>query len=421
MSLDKPIINLTIDGDIVGNNVPRAGGYRLYKVTKSSVTKLIPPNLSNNFETPNIIYATNNNPNTVVISYLIPIIYIDSIDVTSQVTDIKLGTNRFTITIPTNLFIPDIQHSVQIKYQYETPEFSESDLSSPLYVTISKSETPNLTAKGLFLHWNDVEDATYSVYQKKNNAYIKIAEELNSTEYNPFTVISKNVGTYTFAVTSLQTGKFESEKSNDASITISKRKTPTISIYNNNPLSIQVYNVWTTGSSKSDISLLINNAKVADSDYTIRQVANPRAFYLESIAEKYFTQDVNTIKIRYKGNGSTILDSDYSNTLSYEIPNYKSLTVDENCYIEADMVVTIYGGASDINITSENLPSYKGDSFLDADGINIDKYPMPQTSSIRITYEKNGEEIVETGIVGATMFNLILLDGEYVLKRCDTV
>ena len=421
MPLDKPIINLTIDGDIVGNNVPRAGGYRLYKVTKSSVTKLIPPNLSNNFETPNIIYATNNNPNTVVISYLIPIIYIDSIDVTSQVTDIKLGTNRFTITIPTNLFTPDVQHSVQIKYQYETPEFSESDLSSPLYVTISKSETPNLTANGLFLYWNDVEDATYSVYQKKNNAYIKITEELNSTEYNPFTVISKNVGAYTFAVTSLQTGKIESEKSNDASITISKRKTPTISIYNNNPLSIQVYNVWTNGSSKSDISLLINNAKVADSDYTIRQVATPRAFYLENIAEKYFTQDVNTIKIRYKGNGSTILDSDYSNTLSYEIPNYKSFTIDENCYIEADMVVTIYGGTSDIIITSENLPSYKGDSFLDADGIVIEKYPMPQTSSIRITYEKDGEEIVETGNVGDTMINMILLEGEYVLKRCDTV
>lgn len=142
---------------------------------------------------------------------------------------------------------------------------------------------------------------------------------------------------------------------------------------------------------------------------------------MESIAEKYFTKDVNTIKIRHNGNGSTILDSDYSNTLTYEIPNYKSLTIDENCYIEAGMTVTIYGGPSDITLTSENLPSYKGDSFLDADGIIIDKYPMPQTSSIRITYEKDGEEIVETGVAGDTMFNLILLDGEYILKRCDSV
>lgn len=421
MSLDKPIINLTIDGDIVGNNVPRAGGYRLYKVTKSSVTKLVPPNLSNEFNTPNVIHATNNNPPNVVLALLIPYIYIDNVDVTSQVTDIRITSVSFIITIPTALFTPNTPHQVQVKYGYETAEFAESDLSSPLTVTISISETPTLSASGLILSWNAITDATYNIYRKQNNAYSLIEEEYSDTEYNPFTKIKKNVGTYTFSVTATQTGKLESEKSNDASITISKRKTPTISIYNNNPLSIKVYNVWANGSSKSDISLLINNAKVADSDYTIRQVATPRAFYLESIAEKYFTKDVNTIKIRHNGNGSTILDSDYSNTLTYEIPNYKSVTIDENCYIEADMTVTIYGGPSDIPITSVNLPSYKGDSFLDADGIMIDKFPMPQTSSIRITYEKDGEEIVETGVAGETMFNLILLDGEYILKRCESV
>lgn len=167
MPLDKPIINLTIDGDIVGNNVPRAGGYRLYKVTKSSVTKLVPPNLSNEFNTPNVIHATNNNPPNVVLALLIPYIYIDNVDVTSQVTDIRITSVSFIITIPTALFTPNTPHQVQVKYGYETPEFAESDLSSPLTVTISISETPTLSASGLILSWNAITDATYNIYRKQ--------------------------------------------------------------------------------------------------------------------------------------------------------------------------------------------------------------------------------------------------------------